>query len=121
MLDAGDPRPRSLKSSPLAPAAASFQPSATFAGAREGFIFRIGAEGTGYYPGRPPAAVPIKRILELQGDEQPSGSVGSSPEHSPKYVRGGGESTTAALHALVKNAPRGGGGMGLPMFRRGEF
>ena len=39
-------------------AGASFQPSDTFQGKRDGFHFKAGPEGTGYYPDAAPPAVP---------------------------------------------------------------
>ena len=36
----------------------AFQPSDTFQGKRDGFHFKAGPEGTGYYPDAAPPAVP---------------------------------------------------------------
>lgn len=97
---------------------AGFVPAAAFAGARAGLIFRTGPGGTGYYPDFPPAAVPLERILQVAAEHAPEPAAGVPATDSPQFVRPvGASSTTAALSALVRNAPKGGGGFGLPMFR----
>ena len=67
----------------------SSQPADTFAGARPGFVFKLGLEGLGYYPDRAPSALPA----------EPAEPAGDASHAEPAEGASHAEPAEGASHA----------------------